>query len=209
MNLLKASMAYPSRLLPQPHFKKIAWDETLRKCFLIHFTDSKDYIDPITQKLHIKMVVRRTDHLRDYSNNLLGVFIIDDIYWAVQESENKEYLIADWIEKSKVKTPIVPNEIEKNENRGYFFLPINNCHDKIVPYEDDDTIKPVCKLIHTPTNSNFWHFSLRWLCNGVDILDWTEKERRRILTAAKTFIIETASYNEPYFQELATIHYTD
>ena len=64
-------------------------------------------------------------------------------------------------------------------------------------------------LLHTPINANYWHFSLRWFCDGEDVLGWTEKKRRRILTAAKTFIIERAFFEEPFFEQLASDIYTN
>ena len=114
-------MNYPNRLLPQVNFKKIVWSENLKGSFLIHFTDTKDIIDPKTTKLRQVLVVKRTDHLRDYSNNLLGVFLTDDIYWAIQEGDNKEYLIAEWNIGEAVIPPVVPADYKKDTDRGFFF----------------------------------------------------------------------------------------
>jgi len=209
VNPLNQPMIYPNRLLPQPNYKIITWHPALRKHFLIHFTTTKDLVDPITSKLKQSLVVYRTDHLRDYSNNLLGVFIVDDIYWSVQESNNKQYLLGEWNVGEGVIPPQVPTEYRKDGSRGYFFLRIDDCHEVVVPYQDATAITPVCVLLHTPINSNFWHFSLRWFCDGQDILEWDEKRRRRILTAARSFIIERAFFQEPFFEELDANLYTN
>lgn len=208
MNPQEQIMTYPGRLLPQPHFKKITWHESLRHQFLIHYTDTNDLVDPVTNKLKPSLVVKRTDHLRDYSNNLLGVFVTDDIFWSIQQSDEKEYFIAEWEVGETVIPPEVPSECKKDENRGYFFLSVNNCQEAIIPYQDDTSTETICMLLHTPTNSNFWHFSLRWFCDGLDIIDWKDNgKKRRILTAAKAFIIEKAFFEEPFFEELPSSLY--
>lgn len=194
--------------MPQPNYKKIAWNQQLRNSYLIHFTNAKENIDPNTNKLRIDLVVRNTDHLRDYSNNLLGIFTTDDIYWKVEESLNKPYFTSDWIIGDSVKQPIIPDDFNKDSERGYFFLKIKDCHTIPIEYSDDTETITECILLHTPTNSNFWHFSLRWYCDGVDILEWSTNRRRRILTAAKIFIIERAFFTEPLFEEISTEHYT-
>jgi len=50
---------------------------------------------------------------------------------------------------------------------------------------------------------------LRWFCDGVDVLGWSEKNRRRVLTAARTFIIEKAFFDEPFFEEINSSLYMD
>lgn len=200
-------MPYPKRLLPQANFKKIAIQDTLRQQYLIHHTETKDIIDPNTRKLKLELVVRQTDHLRDYSNNLLGVFLIEDIFLAIQKCENKKYLTSEWEIGTDVIPPISPEEFKEEPERGYFFLCIGDCHEVLVPYQDSPNINPICILLHTPTNSNFWHFSLRWFSNGKEIINLTKGEQRRILTAAKTFIIERAKFKEPFFEELDSTLY--
>ena len=101
-------MVYPSRLLPQVNFKKIVCNDYLRQHYLIHYTNQSEIRDPITLKLKTEFVTRRTDHLRDYSNNLLGVFIVDDIYWSIQNSVQKDYLLSEWKIGEGVIPPIVP-----------------------------------------------------------------------------------------------------
>lgn len=202
-------MPYPNRLLPKSHFKKIIWSEYLRSQYLVHYTETSDNRDSTTGKLDIRHVVNRTDHLRDFSNNLLGVYLTDDIFWSLQDCENRFYFVADWEIGSNVQIPSVPEEFNRNEKRGYFYLAIDDCHEQIIEFNDETGISTVCLLMHTPTNSNFWHFSLRWFCNGADIIEWTERQRRRILTIAKVFIIERAFFEEPFFEELSSDLYTN
>lgn len=195
-------MKYPNRLLPKPHYKQISWNESLRNHYLIHYTETTDLIDPKTSKLRLAFVVKRTDHLRDYSNNLLGVFLADDIFWALQDCQDKESLIAAWDVGSNVRTPIVPDEYKYDKSKGCFFLSIGDCHEEVIQFEDNTYTQPVCKVLHTPTNSNFWHFSLRWFFDGQDLEKWTNGIKRRMKTSAKAFIIERAFFDEPYYEEL-------
>lgn len=195
-------MAYPRRLLPQQNFNRIAWNESLRNCYLIHFTETTDLIDPATSKLRITLVVKQTDHLRDYSNNLLGVFLVDDIFWASQDCPRSEYFRAEWDGVSEIVPPDVPAEFTRNETRGYFFLRISQCHEDVVQFQDNTFVHPVCMLLHTPTNSNFWHFSLRWFFEGRDLESWTNGIKRRMKTSAKAFIVERAFFDEPFYEQL-------
>jgi hypothetical protein len=201
-------MSYPNRLLPQQDYKKICWFEDLRKYFLVHTTETKENIDPQTGKLKISLVVRQTDHLKDYSNNLLGVFLIDDVYWIPNSnSANRLYYREAWVEGDCVIPPVVPSDFDINVNKGYFFLKISDFHEVVINFEDNTFASPICRLLHTPTNSNFWHFSLRWYFDGKDLESWTEGIKRRMKTSAKAFIIEKAFFEEPFFEELDTNHY--
>lgn len=201
-------MSYPNRLLPQPNYIKISNCTELLNCFLIRHTSSKEVIDIVTNKLKQELVVLQTDHLRDYSNNLLGIFELDDIYWSIQANENKERLIASWENGVEVTVPAVPFDFSVDYSRGYFFLEISKCHEKVVPFEDATSTVVKCILIHTPINSNFWHFSLRWLCDGVDSTKLENKtKRRRFLAAARIFIIEKATFEVPPVYILSRANY--
>ncbi|CAN5176735.1 hypothetical protein BH23BAC1_BH23BAC1_50220 [soil metagenome] len=196
-------MNYPNRLLPQPNFKIIHWDELLKNHYLIHYTPTKDLIDPETKKLKIEYVVRQTNHLRDYSNNLLGVFLVEDIFWVpVKKSPKVDYFGAAWKDNTPVLTPNIPEDYIKDEERGYFFMKISDCHSEIVEFNDGTFASPECIVLHTPINANFWHFSLRWLFEGKDLQKWSGAIERRMRTSAKAFILEKAFFEEPFFEEI-------
>lgn len=201
---------YPERILPKPHFKLIEDIELIKRGILIHYTDSKDNRDS-DKLLKEDALARHENHIRDYSNNLLGVFETADIYIDVTVSESKEYFISLWNIGQSVTTPIFKKDFVINSERGYFFLRISDFHNEVVNYEDlddpDQSIKATCKVLHTPTNSNFWHFSLRWETkDGLDIFTLKEKQKKgmqkRILSAAKSLIISKAIFNEPSYSEL-------
>lgn len=184
--------------MPQETYKQTIDIRLVQNFNLIHYTESQEIIDPITKKLKLEHVVKRTDHLRDYSNNLLSVFKKEDIFIEIIKGPLKEQFTSLWKKGTVVPTPLFSKDFTLNEKRGYFFLNISDCHNKTVTeYQDETKVKPKCKIIHTPTNCNYWHFSLRWLHNDQDIINMTKKQRRRILTAAKAFIIENCFFTEP------------
>lgn len=181
----------------------------MRNLFLIHHTESKELRDPVTQKLHINHVVRQTNHLKDYSNNLLGVFSIDDIYWELNKENPDSNTFTDpWAPPQPVNSPKVPDDYHRNENRGYFFLRIGDFHKQMLPYPSHSGLTPECRLLHTPTKANYWHFSLRWFFDGKDLDRWTGSIEKLMKTVGKTFIIEHAILDEPYYTEIDSALYS-
>jgi len=181
--------------LPLQHYRIIKNIDPLKDRYLIHFTDTKDNRDE-DGDLKVECVVREvTEHLKDYSNNLIGVFQVDDIYWELTRVPKRDYYLSPWVEGELVDTPQVPDEAIRNEDRGYFFLNIGRLHNTVVKFENADIESTVCTVIHTPTKSNFWHFSIRWTFNGVEIDRWTNSIKRLMKAHAKTFVIRNAVFD--------------
>lgn len=196
------------RILPRSNYRKIGDINNLRNFHLIHYTDTKDNIDPIDGKVKLESIALRTDHLRDFSNSLLGTFELKHIFLELEKSDLKDYFSDDWNEGESVRQkPIFGKHFTINERRGYFFLKIDECNDHVVPYSDETKIRTICKVLHTPTNSNFWHMSLRWFYGDRDTILMKENERKRILTAAKSFIQEKGSFDKPAYQPVKTVFY--
>ena len=201
-------MQYPVRILPQSNFRKITDIQLLHNYYLIHFTETKENGDINDNKIREDSIVRYTDHLRDFSNCLLGTFEIDDIYLELTKGEFKNYFNADWVEGSILEhIPAIHKDFIINKERGFFFLSINECNNHEVKYSDGSNVNPICKVLHTPTNSNFWHISLRWFHNGQDMSELEDKQRKkpevkRILTAAKAFIQEKGKFDIPSYQSV-------
>ncbi len=206
-------MQYPVHILPQPNFRRITNIQQLHNHHLIHFTETKDIKD-VDNKVREDSIVRHTDHLRDFSNCLLGTFEVEDVYIELTKGEFKNYFNADWVQGSSLeRTPQYNKDFVVNKERGFFFLSISECNDYEVNYTDGSNVKPICKVLHTPTNSNFWHLSLRWFHNGQDISELEERQRRkpeikRILTAAKAFIQEKGTFDVPSYQSVDVSIYT-
>ena len=196
-------LTFPERLLPQTAFKKFSINRWSKQHYLIRGTESKDLRDGVTGKIRADMVARPRDNLRDYSTSILGQFMVDDIHLMPTENcKLEQYFLKDWTQGEQVKKPDVPRDFIHNKDRGFFFLRTSACQGHIVKYDGDDPCTVVCKLMHTPKNWNFWHFSLRWFYNEHDVVDWDERARRKIMTAARTFLIERALFEEPSYEEL-------
>jgi hypothetical protein len=199
-------MNYPSRLLPQPNYKHIDFNQKHQNCFLLRHTETQNIKDEFG-KLRADCLAAQTDHLKDYSTNLFPNFILEDAKIRILKSENFGYFTQLWNDDILNNMPQHPIDFEIAENRGLFFLRIGEIN-YIVLNNFDDSLpsKPVCRVIHTPININFWHCSLRWFCNDKDSSEMTKSERRRVLSAAKTFLIEHAYFD---LQEYDTVQNTD
>ena len=194
-------MTYPGSLLPKASYRLIDFDATQSQSyFLIRHTTSTDVIDD-NRQLKAESVSFQTDHLRDYSINLLGEFQPDDVNWQWLCDTNctNEWLPGD----GEVQKPVVGIDVEKVEGRGRFFLQIVACHNARFVIETPIGKQEAIGLVrHTPTRGNFWHCSLRWLSNGQDSLNLTKSQRRHILSAARNFIIQNALLTEPMYQAI-------
>jgi hypothetical protein len=122
--------------------------------------------------------------------------------------ENEKYFLADWEEGASVRVPTINEDFCTDPTRGFFFFCIGDLQNvQLRQYEDKTEVIPICSIIHTPVNCNFWHFSIRWFHDGVDLLSWSKDKRRRILSSAKAFLIERAIIKEPIYEELSVYHY--
>lgn len=190
-------MEYPTRLLPQPNYKHIEFNEKHNNCFLLRHTETQNIQDEFG-KLRSDCLVAQTDHLKDYSTNLLPYFTSDDVKIRILKSENFGYFTELWKENNINRTPQHPIDFDIAENRGLFFLKIGDIHGvSFNNFDDSLASKPICKVLHTPINANFWHCSVRWFLEGKDSSEMSKSERRRILSIAKTFIIERAYFDLP------------
>lgn len=206
-------MEYPIRLLPQPHFTLINFEAVSRlELVSIHHTETTDIWDE-NNALKAREVSFNgvTDYIHDYSVNLLGEFQINDIGWKWSKHSQ---CINPWHPGELVTTPACPGEVELVNNRGAFFLSIPDCYEipfKVVTPNGID--EAICYVLHTPTCGNFWHCSLRWLAesqSGIkeDVKNWGEKERKRILKAARIFIINRASAFPPTYKAVPKSEYS-
>ena len=201
-------MDYPKRLLPVATYHKIEFSAIHSGCWLVRHTEDKEIWDEFGD-LKGEAVTPQTDHLRDYSTNLLGEYEPDDVYFhIIKESSLYNILIAEWDEDDAIAIPIWPQEFGYEVERNRYFLNVGRFHEvELLAFDDSTGVKPVCKVIHTPINANFWHCSLRWFHDGVDTIGWEKKKRRRILETAKSFIKEQAERTEPIYEAVAPTDY--
>ncbi|MGP8215406.1 MAG: hypothetical protein ACLQQ4_07575 [Bacteroidia bacterium] len=75
-------------------------------------------------------------------------------------------------------------------------------------FDNKSGFKGTCIVIHTPTKSNFWHFSLRWQNNNGEDVSSVNTHKRAVLSAAKNFIKICGKPNFQAFSILPEYHYT-
>ena len=164
-------MIYPYRLIPRPSYKRIEVNGILDN-WLCRATSTPQLIPPDEEgepypEENFFIEGKWTD-LYDYSTNLLGHYLVEDICIGLCGSkEAREYFRNDWNFTDDVEVPVFEDSFEIMEPRGTFFLPISKVHQKLQistpspPRPSGDVLTAI--VVHTPTNCNFWHFSIRWV----------------------------------------------
>lgn len=206
-------MQYPQHLLPSPNYKHIAFGEWLKGCYLVRNTQDCNLVDEETGKLKINYIVPQSDHLRDLSTNLLGTFTLNDtrFFLKAADRERQAYFNALWKEGESVEYPIFLQDFDFDEQRGCFFLLIGDLDGLQVPYQiNNGPLKyATCRILHTPTRSNFWHFSVRWMTEIGDLGalkgSWIE---RLLKTQVKTLIHQKAILDIPSHAKINESYYT-
>jgi hypothetical protein len=204
-------MSYPSELLPQNSYKLV--DFTHAECvngftYLLREAYQKDITDEYG-KLRSEFVTLQTDHLKDYSTNLLGVYNIEHctISWNKENTKNTN-LFDLWKHGNELTIePLFKRHFERSPEKGGFYLKLLDFLNKEISSKTEETFKS--QVLHTPTNSNFWHCSIRWIIDGQDSIELSTGKRRKFLSFAKTLIIEKAVVREPAFQAIAESCYKE
>lgn len=203
-------MVYPDRLLPRPNYRLISDVEALNSFFLQRSTIDLDIIDPVTNTIKPTYVSSPTEHLHDLSTNLIGVFIPEDRFWRII-GENKEYFTREpWPVGEAAKAPSYPNDFERVTNLGAIYFPVNKLNGLSIPYNKGakDGFTAICRILHTPVRSNFWHFSLRWFNEEGDVLYQKGSWKKRMLTSTRAALIEFGAISEPEIQNIDISLYT-
>lgn len=163
-------------------------------------TDSVNIKDEYNRLLPIH-IVYQDDHLRDYSTNLFGLYNANHIYFNFNKNDKKYNGL--WVDNILFKFLFYKRDYTFDYNKGYFFLKIEDFNEYVGIYNFENNGKVEIKdfkglVIHTPTNANFWHFSIRWFMDGLDISELKPKAKRgevkALISAAKSIIIEKSVY---------------
>jgi hypothetical protein len=201
-------MQYPDRLIPLGHFKPI--DTDLSGFFLCRMVASNELLTKVNDVFPLETLCANDKELFDYSTNLPGHFLLEDNKIRLI-GENKKYFYEYWDFSECVNLPIFQQDFDIDQNRTHFFLPISRIHKRICipcptpPKKDGETLTAV--VIHTPTRSNFWHFSIRWLDNNdnVDVYksaDW----RKRMSSTMRHVLQELIDISTPVELKLVPEH---
>lgn len=182
---------YPKHILPYPQYHFIEQKDLLSQSGLVlirHIeSDKVQWIDN-SNILHPDCIQIQSDHLRDLSNNLLGIFNVDDIFYGISKEYKHPYY--DMWEENTMGLMPSDNECFKDNNRGFYFISI----DKLIRYDLPEVENQKCHfmIFHTPTKCNFWHISIRLLNEDgqeISTLDLKDKKKRKIWKSARDFLI--------------------
>lgn len=182
---------YPKHIIPYPQYRFIEQNEMFQPgLVLIRHVESDEVCRRIDNSniLHPDGIKIHSDHLRDLSNNLLGVFKKEDIFYGIIR-EHRDLYCSLWEDGSMGLVP-TNDECFKDTNRGYYFIPIDKLLDLKIPPVGGQQYHFM--IFHTPTKCNFWHISIRLLNDEnqeISTLDFSKNKKRKIWTAARDFLI--------------------
>ncbi len=205
---------FPDRLLPKKNYKKIPVKTLLNEGVLLRHTEGKDIINPEDGLVKAEKIASPTKRMTDLSTNLIGVFLPEDRYIKIEREAKNGYFLRLWEEGTEVITPQFPEDFIIDENRGYFLLKIKDLHNKALEFEyNGEKLKGICKIIHTPMNWNFWHFSIHWLLEGkgdLDALPKINKRQKFFLHSSRRLLAKIAFWEietlKPIEEKLYKIH---
>lgn len=200
-------MEYPTILLPQPSFKRIeAYLEMgwICRTTTLFPTDLSDLIPE-------QVFYQKWEELYDYSTNLLGHFELDHNFISLC-GEDKKYFQTYWDFAEEVRKPTLENDFVIEQSKQIFFLPIGLIHQKIrIPFKRPPKNNPdelIAIVVHTPTRSNFWHFSIQWVDTQQTIVkpsDSRWKEER--IATMRAILTEMITWEAPECAPIDTSYY--
>ena len=197
-------MDYPQHLLPRSNYKKIEYNNELNKCSLVRHTNAPNIFMEGTKDVNADVILFQSDHLRDLSTNLLGIFKIEDVYIEIL---NKDF-INNWESEQTIVVPQFTQDFTINRDRSYFVLNI----DDILELNSSEQLAEkglTIKILHTPTKCNFWHFSIRVYKNNteVSLLEINDKQKSKLWRIIRVLMSDLAYYIEEETCPLSEKHY--
>lgn len=155
-------MEYPIKLLPKTNYKSITTGLE-EKCLLRHFVVNNEQgaVDDLGLLKDYVIASGGERQLPDLSTSLFGIFTDSDIVFNVVNPSLNEYCEPN----HNSTTPIFEEDFIIAENRSYWSILVDKIDNQPVEYDGID-FKATCYINHTPTKSNFWHFSIMWFINN-------------------------------------------
>lgn len=180
---------YPESFLPKSNYKFIDNNSLASSpsLVLVRHIEGKDVIMGDTGIISPSSIIIQSDHLRDLSNNLLGMFRVDDVKYGV----SKEYSSYDdlWNPGDEIVCP-KEGEYFYDETRRYYFILISELM-QCDGIEKDASVWKF-RLFHTPTRRNFWHVSIRLINEeGLEVSQTmlSKNKKNKIWKAAKDMLV--------------------
>jgi hypothetical protein len=200
-------MIYPEHLLPKSNYKIIQLQtDELNSCTLVRHTSSKDLFLIGTTTIDPDKLQIQSNHLKDLSTNLLGLFKLDDICIKIT---NDMFLNLWNVGEEVSETPMIDRDFLLDNDRGCFFFKIMEILNLELPQIQNQSI--LFNVIHTPTKCNFWHFSIRAFSNEIEISEMPipDNKKRRIWKSLKDFLVLIAFTNCTNVHTIDEKHYTN
>ena len=185
-------MNYPEQLLPKLIFKEIKSD--LSAYFLCRKVEDKSLLENQSSIASEELLgIERVNDCFDYSTNLPGIFELQ--HNEIELFGDKKKLFRSyWDWASEVETPIYKQDFELNIDAGWFFLPIDKIVSITIPFnknaQKNDTDIARAVAVHTPTNCNFWHFSIKWKDSAGFINSNDSAWKRKIIATVRSLFSE-------------------
>jgi hypothetical protein len=202
-------MQYPEILLPQTHFKCIVSE--LAEHHICRTSPTKDYINPLTNRIKDEELCERASDFFDYSTNHLGQFELDHNYFGLTGEERK-YFRSYWDFINEVKKPKFEQDFVFDNSRGIFFFRIGDIHKSIhfpITNSKQKADKLTAIVKHTPSNSNFWHFSIRWVDkDGAEVSPNESKWKNPIIATIRAKLQEVFIQPTPPSRLIPDTDYT-
>ncbi|NDV16776.1 hypothetical protein GO009_12135 [Muricauda sp. TY007] len=202
---------YPNKLLPKPNFKFIDnIDELLQSHFIRYFpVNGKIPIVDGQDKIDIKLISSPREQIIDLSTSLLGIFTSKDFIFRINRNGIQKGFIEYWDFESTPQTPKYKEDFNHKFNYGCWSLNPIDVENKSFtfqlnhPGQKSTTHQVTCNLIHTPTFSNYWHFSVRWFLDDEDVYELSKNgeiskgQVSRLSKIARLFLKEYVSLEIP------------
>ena len=186
-------MPYPHRLIPKSNFELLDGNTRHGNLFIRHFRcpadkTLKELFEPHGGLIDPKCVADPRDHIIDYSVNLHGEFMPEDVRFKI--TQNKEIYEAPWEPGRDGVLPVVWDYSEENNRKPLFFR-VDDIYSLNEQLENDRT---ELLMEHKPLNANYWHFTLNWLCEGELLL---KKKKKSLLAKIRTLLQKQAHLKNP------------
>lgn len=188
---------YPEKLIPKPCYR-IVDDESLmavKGLWLVRHVEpgEKEMFVGNTQTLNPDCIEIVSNHLRDLSNNLLGVFEASDVCWGIAKPHIATYT-RNWNGEELCGAPL-PGHYFRDDRRGCYFIPVDPLLKErinVLNVSTGITETYRFKILHTPTVCNYWHVSIRvYNIQGAEVsgMPVGDKRKRRIWKAMKDYLV--------------------
>lgn len=171
-------MSFPRVLLPQRSRKKIICD--LSFYFLSRSTETKDIIDEHGEVAN-NHICSPKEHILDLSINLLGYFHFDHHYISLINKKNNPY--NEYCNPDHNSNPLILNQhyiIDKL--KGWWSVQVSDIlnQEYQVIYKNMETLEITPLIDHTPMKWNYWHFSIIWNFNNLDLNSRSQTQQKKI-----------------------------